>query len=143
MAFGNIEVEHHKFHQHKCPVGIDNVDINKIIVSNKVETFMKLNIWLFLIKDEELLEKYNKIWDKISNSIRKGFDSKPVYNEKYLKFSSFHGVKMPKEGFQYICVSAILIDSVFRTGKNYNPQVLLEECKQIVKIKMPKYITDD
>ena len=50
---------------------------------------------------------------------------------------------MPKEGFQYICVSAILTDSVFRTGKDYNPQVLLEECKQIVKIKIPKYITDD
>ena len=23
----------------------------------------------FLIKDDELLEKYNKIWDKVSNSI--------------------------------------------------------------------------
>ena len=28
----------------------------------------------FLIKDDELLEKYNKIWDKVSN------DSEPVYN---------------------------------------------------------------
>ena len=25
----------------------------------------------FLIKDDELLEKYNKIWDKVSNSIKK------------------------------------------------------------------------
>ena len=39
----------------------------------------------FLIKDDELLEKYNKIWKKVSNSIKKGFDSEPVYNEKYLK----------------------------------------------------------
>ena len=28
----------------------------------------------FLIKDVELLEKYNKIWENVSNSIKKGFD---------------------------------------------------------------------
>ena len=32
-----------------------------------------------------MLEKYNEIWDRISNTIKKGFDSEPVYNEKYLK----------------------------------------------------------
>ena len=38
----------------------------------------------------------------------------------------------------------ILIDSVFRTGKNYYPQVFLEECKYVVKEKkIPKYITGD
>ena len=37
-----------------------------------------------------------------------------------------------------------MIDSVFRTGKNYYPQVFLEECKYVVKGKMmPEYITDD
>ena len=36
-----------------------------------------------LIKDTELLEKYNEIWDKVSNTIKKGSDSEPVYNEKY------------------------------------------------------------
>ena len=37
-----------------------------------------------------------------------------------------------------------MIDSVFRTGKNYYPQVFLEECKYIVKEeKIPKYIIDD
>ena len=36
----------------------------------------------------------------------------------------------------------ILIDSIFRTGKNYCPQFFLEECKYVVKDKeMPKYIT--
>ena len=38
----------------------------------------------------------------------------------------------------------ILLDSVFRTGKNYYSQVSLEECKYVVKEKkIPKYITDD
>ena len=37
-----------------------------------------------------------------------------------------------------------MTDFVFRTGKNYYPQVFLEECKYIVKEeKIPKYIIDD
>ena len=36
-----------------------------------------------------------------------------------------------------------MIDSVFRTGKNYYPPVFLEECKYVVKEKeIPKYIID-
>ena len=42
---------------------------------------------------------------------------------------------MPREGSQFICLSVILVDSVFRTGKNYNPQVSLEECKYVIKEK--------
>ena len=37
----------------------------------------------FLMKDNELLEKY-KIWDKISNTIKKGFNREPVYNKNHL-----------------------------------------------------------
>ena len=37
-----------------------------------------------------------------------------------------------------------MIDSVFKTGKNYYPQVFLEECKYVVQEKkIPKYIIDD
>ena len=107
----------------------------------------------FFIKDNELLEKYNNIWEKIKNSIKKEFDSEPVHNEKYLKAktrsyngkinTNFHSNKIPKKGSQCICLLVILIDSVFRTDKNYYPQVFLEECKYIVKEKkMPEYITD-
>ena len=39
----------------------------------------------FLIRDDELLEKYNKIWEKVKNIIKKEFDSEPAYKEKYLK----------------------------------------------------------
>ena len=39
----------------------------------------------FLIKDEELLKKHNKIWKKVKITINKEFDSDPVYNQKYLK----------------------------------------------------------
>ena len=37
-----------------------------------------------------------------------------------------------------------MIDSVFRTGKNYYPQVFVEEYKYVVKEKkMSRYIADD
>ena len=37
-----------------------------------------------------------------------------------------------------------MVDSVFRTSKNYNLQVFLEECIYVVEErKMPEYITDD
>ena len=39
----------------------------------------------FLIKDDELLEKYNEIQEKVKNSSKNEFNSEPVYNEKYLK----------------------------------------------------------
>ena len=45
---------------------------------------MKLNM-SFLMKDNELLEKYNEIWEKAKDSLKREFDSKPVYNKKYLK----------------------------------------------------------
>ena len=47
---------------------------------------------VFFIEDDELLEKYNTIWDKVSADIKKEFDSKPVYNKKILKTKiKYHG----------------------------------------------------
>ena len=39
----------------------------------------------FLIKDDDLLEKYNIMWNKVSANIKKEFDSEPVYDKNYLK----------------------------------------------------------
>ena len=33
---------------------------------------------------QNMLQKYNEIWNKISNLLKKAFDSKPVYNDKYI-----------------------------------------------------------
>ena len=42
--------------------------------------------WMyFLIEDDELLQKYNTIWDKVSAYVKKQFDSEPVYNKIFLK----------------------------------------------------------
>ena len=94
---------------------------------------------------------------KFINCIKKGFDSELVYNEKYLKNiiksckektnKKFHNKKISKEDSQCICLSLILIDSVYRKDKKYYPQVFLEEYKLSLKKKLSKklmseYVTD-
>ena len=41
VMFGNIEVEKHKFYQHKSPISIADVDISKILVPNKAPFYKK------------------------------------------------------------------------------------------------------
>ena len=71
-----------------------------------------------MIKYNELLEKYNEIWDKVSKVIKKGFDSDPIYNENNLKTKiksyegrinkNFHHDKIIKRGFSlYLSISGI------------------------------------
>ena len=36
IKFGDIEIQKQKFHQHKGLISIKNIDIDKILVSNKV-----------------------------------------------------------------------------------------------------------
>ena len=40
-----------------------------------VKSYDEQTIWInFLIEDDDLLEKYNTIWDKVSSDIKKEFD---------------------------------------------------------------------
>ena len=38
-----------------------------------------INGWVFLIKYDELLKKYNHVWNKVSNCIQKKLDWEPAY----------------------------------------------------------------
>ena len=83
-----------------------------------------------MIKDDELLEKYKEIWEKVKDSLKKDFDSEPVYNEKYLETkiksyngklnTNFHNSKIPKE--RRFTISFLTV--ILRTGKNYYPRFL-------------------
>ena len=65
----------------------------------------------FLIKDDGVWEKYDKIWDMIKDKLGIEFHSKPVYEYKYLKVkvreldgvikTNFLGNDMPKENMHY------------------------------------------
>ena len=96
------------------------------------------------IKDNDLLEKYNEIWEKVKNNMKNEFDSEPVYNKKYMKIkiksynekinTNFPNNKILKGGSQRIYLSVILIDTVFIKGKSYYPRVFLES-KSLLKRK--------
>ena len=105
----------------------------------------------FVIKDDDVLDKYNEIWDKIKETLSIKFHSMPVYDEKYIKAkvrefngvikTNFLGDEIPKESMHYTCIACITIDSVMRMEKKNYPQVYLEECKyKIKKTKMNNFI---
>ena len=89
-----------------------------------------------------------KFWKKFKAAIYKKFDIDPAFNEKFIKAKKNIIIEKPTQfstikGTQCICLSVVLIDSVFTTGNIYHPQVFLEECKYVVKEKkMLKYIID-
>ena len=105
----------------------------------------------FVIKDDNVLGKYNEIWNKIKKTLNTKFHSVPVYDKKYIKAkvreldgvmkTKFWGDKIPKEGAHHPCIACITIDSVMKIDKKNYPQVYLEECKyKIRKIKMTEFI---
>ena len=89
----------------------------------------------FLIKDDELFKKFN-VWKNANNTIDKEFDIDLACNWKYLKTkiksyngkinTNFHNNKIAKESSQFIYLTLILVDYVYKTGNNYFPQVILE-----------------
>ena len=104
----------------------------------------------FVIKDNDVLDKYNEIWDKIKETLSIKFHSMPVYDEKYIKAkvrefnvikTNFLGDEVPKENEHYISIACITIGSFMRMEKKNYLQVYLEECKyRIKKTKMIKFI---
>ena len=93
----------------------------------------------FLIKDDEVWDKYDKIWYVVKDKLGIKFHRESVYEYKYLKakvreFNSviktnFLGNGMPKENMHYTCITCITIDSVINIAKKNLPQVHLEKCK--------------
>ena len=75
----------------------------------------------FLIENDNLLEKYNAIWDKVTADTKKQFDSNPVYNNKFLKtkikshgdeITEFYDKKIPKVDFNHTCLAVMSLDSI-------------------------------
>ena len=95
------------------------------------------------------------MWHKIKSSIKKGSNSEPVYNNKYIKtkikiyndkvYTNFQHNKIPKDNEYCACLSVILLDSIFvNSNKEYYPQIFLEERKYAIKDrKIVNTITED
>ena len=76
----------------------------------------------FVTDDEEVYEKYNKIWEVVRKLLKVKFTVNPIRDDKYIKakLKIFNGTNrttftnniIPIERNNYVCVPAIDIDSV-------------------------------
>ena len=81
----------------------------------------------FLIENDDLLEKYNILWDKASADIRKEFNSKALYNKPFLKtkiqshcdeVTDFYDKERPKADSNHTCLAVINLDSPLEKDGN-------------------------
>ena len=81
----------------------------------------------FLADDDDVILKYNKIWKKIKKLLSVAFDSKPVYDEKYITMrvksfedkviTKFTDNEIPRENTHYSCICEICVDFVINLEK--------------------------
>ena len=89
--------------------------------------------WMyFLIEDDDLLEKYNTIWEEVSDDIKKEFDNETVYNKEYLKteikshgneVTDFYDKEISRVDSNRTCLTVISLDFVLKKDESYCPQV--------------------
>ena len=99
--------------------------------------------WMyFLTEDEELLEKHNFIWDKVSADIKKKIYTEPGYNKNLLKtkiksyggeVTDFFDKEIPKVDSNYTCLAVISLDSALKKDENYYLQVFLKSVNILEK----------
>ena len=103
------------------------------------------------IKDDDVLHKYNEIWDKIKNTLKIKFHSMPIYDEKYIKAKvrefnhviNFLSSEIPKINVHYTCIACITIDSIIRMEKILFTGLFRRVQIQIKKTKMTKFINTE
>ena len=92
-----------------------------------------------MIKDEQLLKNYNKIWKKIEKLMKIDFNTKTTYgdDDKYIKtkiktykdnittnfYNKIGSKKVPEEKIPHKCLSIIILDSAFYAYEKYYPQI--------------------
>ena len=78
---------------------------------------------IFFIKDDELLETYDDIFNRVRNSIKKELECEPICNKHFLKTkirsysdetTDFNVKEVPKVGPNYTCLAVILLDVVLK-----------------------------
>ena len=90
---------------------------------------------------KEWVSQYKKIWNEVESQLFEKMATEPIKREgRYVNGklktwkecikTNFHGQDVPYN--MHCNATAVLkIDSVYKQGKNYHPQVYVEECKYI------------
>ena len=64
IRFDDTEIKKYKFHQNKSPISINDIDINKIVLSNPL-SFIKQDFLYFIgYKDDKKLDLYTYSFQK-------------------------------------------------------------------------------
>ena len=88
---------------------------------------------VFLTEDDDLLEKYNTIWDKVSPESKK--NQKKISNKIFLKtkikyhsdeVTDFYDKKIPKMDSNHTCLAEISLNSALKKDENYYLQVFFK-----------------
>ena len=101
----------------------------------------------FVTDDEEIYEKYNKIWEVVRKLLKVNFTVGAVRDDKYIvaklkifdriNRATFTNTIIPVERNHYNCIPAI--DSVLKIdNKRVYPQAYLEQC--MYKLKKRKHV---
>ena len=92
-------------------------------------------------EEKEWMSQYKKIWNEVESQLFEKMATEPIKREgsyvngklktwKERIKTNFHGQDVPYN--MHCNATAVLkIDSVYKQGKNYHPQVYVEECKYI------------
>ena len=90
-------------------------------------------------EEKEWVSQYKKIWNEVESQLFEKMATEPIKIEGRYVYgklktwkerikTNFHGQDVPYN--MYCNATAVLkIDSVYKQGKNYHPQVYVEECK--------------
>ena len=115
IKFGDKEVNKKEFYSSKQAISIYSIDLNKIVVSNKlkindktykydtcdtIQSFRvilpQIDEYINDVGEKKIIKKYNEIWEVIRNLLKKDFTIIPVQDDIYLitKFRIFD--KIPR-----------------------------------------------
>ena len=67
----------------------------------------------FVLKEDNVLDKYNKIWNMVKNKLKIKLYWMLVYHK--IK-ANYLGNKVPKENIYYTCIACITINFVMKMG---------------------------
>ena len=111
----------------------------------------------FVTDDKKVYEKYDEIWNVVKSLLKLKFAASPIRDDKdkyilaKLKIFKKNNITtfnnnniVPMEKNHYICIPAIVIDSVLKIDKRVYPQAYLEECKyKLKKRKLVSFIDSE
>ena len=146
LTFEDIEIENNKFYHHMAPIFLKDVEIEKVLVSNKI-SFGEKNYKYFIgyLYNDNKVRPLHIMLSKTSVYV-KCYDGQTKWMyfliedddllKKYSTISDKVSADIKKE------FELFSLDSALKTDNNYYLQVFLKKCKYIEK-KVIRHIIDN